>query len=42
MKYEGLNSRQLEEEKIRSMFGSMGEMKTLMRQVKNRNKRQGR
>lgn len=42
LKYEGLNSRQLEEEKIRSMFGSKGDMKTLMRQVKARNKRQGR
>ncbi len=37
--YEGLNSRQLEQEKIRRMFGSLGEMKQLMRNVKNKNKR---
>lgn len=37
--YEGLNSRQLEQKKIESMFGSKGEMKQLMRHVKNKNKR---
>lgn len=37
--YEGLNSRQVEQEKIKSMFGSKGEMKQAMRQVKNKNKR---
>lgn len=39
MDYEGLNSRQLEAEKIKKMFGSKGEMKQLMRQAKNKNKR---
>lgn len=39
MGYEGLNSRQLEQKKIESMFGSKGEMKQLMRHVKNKNKR---
>lgn len=39
MDYEGLNSRQLEAEKIKKMFGSKGEMKQIMRQAKNRNKR---
>ncbi|URN82830.1 ribosome small subunit-dependent GTPase A [Acetobacterium wieringae] len=37
--YEGLNSRQLEAEKIKKMFGSKGEMKQLMRHAKNKNKR---
>lgn len=37
--YEGLNSRQLEQEKIRRMFGGLGEMKQAMRNVKNKNKR---
>ncbi len=37
--YEGLNSRQLEQEKIKRMFGSRGEMKQLMRNAKNKNKR---
>ena len=37
--YEGLNSRQLEQEKIKRMFGSRGEMKQLMRTAKNKNKR---
>ena len=37
--YEGLNSRQLEQKKIESMFGSMGEMKQAMRYVKEKNKR---
>jgi ribosome biogenesis GTPase len=39
MDYEGLNSRQLEAEKIKNMFGSKGEMKQLIRQAKNKNKR---
>lgn len=39
MGYEGLDSRQLEHEKIKSMFGSMGEMKQVMRHVKQKNKR---
>lgn len=39
MAYEGLNSRQLEQEKIKNMFGSKGEMKQAMRQAKNKNKR---
>ena len=34
--YEGLNSRQLEEEKINRMFGGKGEMKRLMRAAKDR------
>jgi len=37
--YEGLNSRQLEQEKIKSMFGCLGEMKQIMKHVKNKNKR---
>ena len=37
--YEGLNSRQLEQKKIESMFGSKGEMKQAMRFVKQKNKR---
>ncbi|MBI4856650.1 MAG: ribosome small subunit-dependent GTPase A [Acetobacterium woodii] len=37
--YEGLNSRQLEAEKIKNMFGSKNEMKQVMRQAKNKNKR---
>ncbi|MDR7865770.1 MAG: ribosome small subunit-dependent GTPase A [Sporomusaceae bacterium] len=37
--YEGLNSRQLEQEKIKRMFGSRSEMKQLMRTAKNKNKR---
>ncbi|KUO60130.1 MAG: ribosome biogenesis GTPase RsgA [Gracilibacter sp. BRH_c7a] len=37
--YEGLNSRQLEQEKIKSMFGGMGEMKQIIKHVKNKNKR---
>ncbi|MBC2581664.1 ribosome small subunit-dependent GTPase A [Clostridium sp. DJ247] len=36
--YEGLNSRQLEKEKIKRMFGNMGEMKQAMKYVKNKNK----
>lgn len=34
--YDGLNSRQLENEKINRMFGSKGEMKRLMREVKEK------
>lgn len=37
--YEGLNSRQLEQEKIKNMFGSKGEMKQAMRQIKNKKQR---
>lgn len=37
--YEGLNFRQLEQKKIESMFGSMGEMKQAMRFAKQKNKR---
>jgi len=37
--YEGLNSRQLEQKKIESMFGSKGEMKQAMRFAKEKNKR---
>lgn len=37
--YEGLNSRQLEQKKIESMFGSKGEMKQAMRYAKNKNNR---
>ena len=36
--YEGLNSRQLENEKIKKMFGSKAEMKQLIKQAKNKNK----
>jgi len=36
MGYEGLNSRQLEQKKIESMFGSLGEMKQVMRHIKNK------
>lgn len=39
MGYEGLNSRQLEQKKIESMFGSKGEMKQAMRFAKEKNKR---
>lgn len=34
--YDGLNSRMLEREKIKNMFGSMGEMKQAMKDVKNK------
>lgn len=37
--YEGLNSRQLEQEKINNMFGSKKEMKQLFKQIKKKNKR---
>ncbi|MFA5636312.1 MAG: ribosome small subunit-dependent GTPase A [Anaerovoracaceae bacterium] len=36
--YEGLNSRQLEQEKINRMFGSKREMKQAMKTFKNKNK----
>jgi ribosome biogenesis GTPase len=36
--YEGLDFRQLEQEKINRMFGSKAEMKQAMKHVKNRNK----
>ncbi len=39
MSYEGLNFRQLEEEKIRRMFGGKNEMKQTMREIKKKNKR---
>jgi len=39
MGYEGLNSRQLEQKKIESMFGGLGEMKQAMRYIKKKNKR---
>ena len=39
MAYEGLNSRQLEQEKINRMFGSKREMKRALRHVKNKNGR---
>ncbi|MDD4564348.1 MAG: ribosome small subunit-dependent GTPase A [Eubacteriales bacterium] len=39
MGYEGLDSRKLEQKKIESMFGSMGEMKQTMRYIKQKNKR---
>ncbi|GAB1476321.1 ribosome small subunit-dependent GTPase A [Bacillota bacterium] len=38
MGYDGLNFRQLEEEKINRMFGSKSNMKQLMRTAKNKNK----
>lgn len=37
--YDGLNSRQLEQKKIENMFGSLGEMKQVMRAVKEKNRR---
>ena len=37
--YEGLNARQLEQEKINRMFGSKGEMKRAMRYAKEKNGR---
>ncbi len=37
--YEGLNSRQLEQEKIKRMFGGLGEMKQAMHYAKNKRKR---
>ncbi|QAR31857.1 ribosome small subunit-dependent GTPase A [Geovibrio thiophilus] len=38
MTYDGLNSRQAEQEKIKRMFGSKGEMKQLKKYVKNKRK----
>lgn len=38
LSYEGLDFRELEEEKIKRMFGSKNEMKQLKRAVKNKNK----
>ena len=38
LSYEGLNFRQMEEEKIKRMFGSKSEMKQAMRIAKNKNK----
>lgn len=37
--YDGLDWRMLEKEKIKNMFGSMGEMKQKMKNIKNKNKR---
>lgn len=39
LSYDGLNSRQLEQEKIKNMFGGKNEMKQAMRHVKHKNKR---
>lgn len=39
MLYDGLNSRQLENEKINRMFGSKGEMKQALKRIKNKNNR---
>lgn len=39
LKYSGLNSKQLEKEKINEMFGSMGAMKEAQKHIKNKNKR---
>ena len=36
--YEGLNARQIEQEKIKNMFGGKGEMKQTMRYIKHKNK----
>lgn len=36
--YIGLNSRQLEQKKIKKMFGGIGEMKQMVRHIKNKNK----
>lgn len=38
LEYEGLDSRRLEEAKIKRMFGSKNEMKQMMREVKRKNK----
>jgi ribosome biogenesis GTPase len=40
--YEGLSSREREREKIRNMFGGLGEMKQLMRHAKEQNRNRGR
>ncbi len=39
IEYEGLSSRQLEEEKIKRMFGSKGEMKQAVKHAKKKNSR---
>ena len=39
--YEGLNSREVEKQKIDRMFGGKGEMKKAMREAKNKNARKG-
>lgn len=39
LKYTGLNSRELEREKINQMFGSMGAMKEVKRFIKGKNKK---
>lgn len=38
LSYQGLESRQLEQEKIKHMFGGMSEMKQAMKQIKNKNR----
>lgn len=38
VKYEGLNSRQIEEEKMKSMFGKMGSAKNVRKMLKEKNK----
>lgn len=38
MKYENLHSKEIEKEKIQSMFGSMGSMKQMRKMVKEKNK----
>lgn len=40
MSYTGLNSRQLENEKINRMFGGKSEMKQIMKHLKNKNRRE--
>jgi ribosome biogenesis GTPase len=37
--YEGLDSRQLEQDKIKRMFGGLSEMKQVMRHAKNKSRR---
>jgi putative ribosome biogenesis GTPase RsgA len=39
--YDGLNSRQLENEKINRMFGSKSEMKQALKQIKNKKRTRG-
>jgi len=39
LKYSGLNSKEVEKEKINEMFGSMGAMKETQKFIKNKNKR---
>ncbi len=41
-KYEGLNSRQIEAEKLDAMFGGKGELKKVRDYIKNKNRQQGR